>query len=390
MTRIKRIIIFLAVGLLFVFLSSNIIGQDISSRAIILGIGIDYDSETKEYIATTEIISPGGGSDQQVGTFSKIVEGRGDTIASALNDIYAQTGRKTSLGQCQILLLGESMYKQVDLNQCLPYFILSEAFKDSSSLCCTVGEANALMKTRLPFSDSISLTLVELLKDAGKLVAVPSTFLSKFMQSQLSITHAGVLNIIEYVENTDQASEQSDNSHPQGTYRCGNVAVFKNNQYVVSLDSEQSLAYTILATDCVGQLFAVQDDREEDFYPDKVCTVLTQKNVDYKVTQDNSQLSVVVEVDTKVHNLLNGYQGKETPTHPRWTATLSPDMIEQTKTQIVDLLDKFFAVQKQYNFDVVNIYKVYELKYGKEWKELSNQVSFDEFQLSYQVSVGEN
>lgn len=388
MSRVKRILILILVGALLLLLSTSIIGQDISARAIVLGVGIDWDEENQQYIATTEIVSPGGGSDQQVGTFSKIIEGKGVTVAYALNDIYAQTGRRTSLGQCQILLLGESLYKNTDLRQTLPYFIRSETFKDSASLCCTVGEANALMKTQLPFAGSISFTLVELLKDAGQLVAVPAITLNRFVQSQLILSRSGAINLIEYKKSSDQQQDQS-NSHPQGTYKCGNVAVFRDNRYVTSLDENDSLAYTLIGTDCIGQLFPVTNQTDNPLEPPKICTVLTNKSIDLAVNDDNGQKQVTVVLKTKVHSLLNGYQGEEGIFHPKWTGNLTDDMLQQTKSQIISLLDGFFQKQNEYDFDIVNIHKVFEMKYGTQWGEQFGELPFEQFTVSYDIKVEE-
>lgn len=392
MSRWKRILILLGCGALLIFLSLSYSGQDISARAIVLGVGVDWDSETQQYIITAEIVSPGGGSDQQVGTFSKLVEGRGDTMAHALSDIYAQTGRKSSLGQCQILLLGESMYKNTNMLQSLSYFSMSEAFKDSSSVCCTVGEANALMNTQLPLSGSISFTLVELLKDAGKLVAIPSTTLNKFTQSQMVLTRSGVLSVIEYVESKDvQKSDNSqDSEKPQGTYKCNTVAVFKDNKYVTTLDDTQSLAYTLLATDCIGQIYTVKDDRNNGYNPELVSAVVTDKSTDIALEKDGDKLKVTFTVDTEVHGLANGYHGKEGIFFPKWTESMTDSMLSQIKQSMTEQLNYYFEAQKQYDFDVVNIYKAYEIKYGSMKAPVEEKLPMDNIEVNVKVEVTEN
>lgn len=392
MNRGKKILILLGCGALLIFLSLSFSGQDISARAIVLGLGVDWDEQTKQYLITAEIVSPGGGSDQQVGTFSKLVDGRGDTMSHALSDIYAQTGRKSSLGQCQILLLGESMYKYTDLLQCLSYFSLSEAFKDSSSVCCTVGEANALMNTQLPLSGSISMTLVELLKDAGKLVAVPSTTLNKFMQSQMVLTRSGVLSVIEYVENKDiqQSDNAGDSQKPQGTYKCNTVAVFKDNRFVTALDDTQSLAYTLLATDCIGQIYTVKDDHDNEYNPQLISAVVTDNSCDISVEQQGDKLNVTFTIDAEVHSLANGYHGKEGIFFPKWTETMTDGMLQQVKDSIFAQIEEYFKAQKQYNFDIVNIYKAYEIKYGASDQPIQQHLPMENIVIDVKVNVTEN
>ena len=106
---LKYAFIFLLVAVAF-WIISGYVKSELADRAVVLGIGIDYQEEVFE--VTAEVISPGqsteGGSQVQ----SKLLVGRGETVPLAIQDIYQTSGKNPSLGQTGFILLGEGMKQQ--------------------------------------------------------------------------------------------------------------------------------------------------------------------------------------------------------------------------------------------------------------------------------------
>lgn len=98
MYNIKRVFIFVALITAVVVISASFVGESVTDRAIIIGIGIDGSAEGVR--VTAEVISPSTG--EQVGAFSKVVSANGKTVATAIQRIAEITGKEASLKMSEI------------------------------------------------------------------------------------------------------------------------------------------------------------------------------------------------------------------------------------------------------------------------------------------------
>ena len=207
-------------------------GQDISSREIIVGVAVDYDNASKQYQICAEVVSPGGGQNQQTGTFSKFITGEGSTMEQAFTNMYSQTGMTPSLGQCQILALGKSLYTSVNLKNVLAYFVTYDSFKDNSNVCCIDGEAKQLIETQMPLSKSLSLTLAQLFADKGETVGTISHTVNDFVKKQMEQKMCACANLVRFIAQPQPIDEQNTVEN-QGSYDCQQQVVFKDFNYVI-------------------------------------------------------------------------------------------------------------------------------------------------------------
>lgn len=168
MNTLKRTAIILAVGVALILLSSLFGGKDISSRSIVLGIGLDYDTDSEIYNITAEVVSPHENNETSNVQFSKLIEGSGPTPEEAVYDIFTRLGRIPSLGQCLIVLLGQDLYENIPVDSAVTFFSYLNSFKDSSLVCCVKGKAMDIMQNKLPVGKSFSFSLTELLGSSKK------------------------------------------------------------------------------------------------------------------------------------------------------------------------------------------------------------------------------
>lgn len=121
MSNLKRLAAVVVVVAVVALIATSFKGSEVLNRAIILGLGVD-SAENGGIELTAEVVAPGNGT-EQVGTFSKIVSVRGETINTAIQNIAEVTGKEASLGQCVVLVLGQQYCETVDFSDLTEYFI---------------------------------------------------------------------------------------------------------------------------------------------------------------------------------------------------------------------------------------------------------------------------
>ncbi len=383
MKSAKKLMLLVAVGAVLIFLSVSFTANDISSRGVVLGLGLDY--QQGQYTVTAEIVAPGGNQDQQVGTFSSIVVASGDTVPSALANMYAQTGRQISLGQCQLLILGEGLYTANMVADVLPYFTMSDEYKDSSALCAVVGEAGDIMTTQLPLSKSISMTLVDLLKQTSIYASVPNVTLSRFAQSGLCLSRDSMCPLVQYVA---QPSETEDSANTAvGIYNCFDMVLFSNFDYVSTVGRYNSVGYTLLDNRIIGQVYSLPNDSQDTMTSSMVSVYVTDKQVDISVGQDNV---IDIAIDISLQEMSDTDIDNGGALHPQISSRLTDSMLDNIRSQIIQQAGAFLQLQKDVDVDIVGLFKALELHYGTQWVQDNYTMPLSQLDIALSVTVVED
>ena len=353
-----------AILLLVVALSFS--GQDISSREIIVGVAVDYDQPNHLYQVCAEVVSPGGGQDQQTGTFSKFITGEGATMEQAFTNMYAQTGMTPSLGQCQILALGKSLYTSVNLKNVLAYFITYDSFKDNSNVCCIDGDAKDIIQTQMPLSKSLSLTLAQLFADKGETVGTISHTVNDFVKKQMEQTMCACANLVSFLPDT-QPIVEPNTTPAQGSYDCQRQVVFKDFSYVATLNQQQSRGYTLLKKGSLGQIFIVSNDDADGYQPIIATVGIADKKVDATCNQVDGAYCYNIDMDVLVRSVRTGQISKGGLLFPKSQPLLTKQILQQAKQQIQDDVHAFFKAQQANDVDVIDCYQHFYAKYKSSW-----------------------
>lgn len=389
----KRVALIFLVGIILIVISTGIKGLYIKDRSIIVGVGIDYEVDSEEYVLTSEILTPSTGNGGEIGTFSKFFVTRAKTMGQAVLEIYKQTGNQPSLGQCQTILLGESLYTNENIKHCLSYFNTLESVIDSATLCCTKGNAHDLMQSKLPTDQSVSFTISQLVQGSGENTSVVNTNLNEFILNQITLGNAGVLNMVEYIPQESPANKQSEEDIV-GSYSLSTLGAFKNFNFVVLLDEDQATAYTLLKSHSVGQSYVVKSMEVDKNESTMLTMVVNDKKENIRVNQtgnlDEEKFEVTLSINVGASALLRGYWGREGDFYPVLESAVKPEHLEQLQEQVTEQINSLVKLIKENNIDILNVYRTFEIKYGKEWQEKINDVNLDEMDYKIEFSAHEN
>ena len=342
-------------------------GQDISSREIIVGVGVDYDQASGSYQVCAEVVSPGGGQSQQTGTFSKFITGEGSTMEQAFTNMYSQTGMTPSLGQCQILALGKSLYTSINLKNVLAYFVTYDSFKDNSNVCCIDGEAKHLIETQMPLSKSLSLTLAQLFADKGETVGTISHTVNDFVKKQMEQKKCACANLVSFIAQP-QPVQETNTVENQGSYDCQQQVVFKDFNYVATLDKQQSKGYTLLKQGSLGQVFVVSNSQADGYQPQITTVGIADKQIETNCSRSEQGYVYNIDIHALVRSVRTGQISKGGLLFPKSHPLLNEQILSQATSQLQDDVNAFLQAQQSYDVDVIDCYQHFYAKYKDKWE----------------------
>ena len=374
MSNIKRVGIVLAVVAVALIIGSSFKGSDILERSIILGLGIDGTDDV--ITLTAEVVSPGNGT-EQVGTFSKTVTVSGRTIGEAIQNIAENTGKEASLGQCVVLIFGQEFYENVDFSDTIDYFVNHHSLKESTVICCSEGSAKDLLNNSDALSQSVSLSVATLMLDEAEKIAIDTNNLLKYARSQTELHRTGFLNKIKFVPSENKDAQDPDKTQGFFTYR--EIAVFRENKYVCTLDEEEVQGMALFIQDVVGETFVAEMDNL------KRTLQVNNKSIEQKTTDDGG-----LEIKIKLSVRLGRTDSEEVSgaISAKKEKEIDPKVLEEVQKQAQALAEKYLAKQAEYDFDLLKFHEAYRQKDGTS-KELAQKPTAD-FPIKLTIEIKEN
>lgn len=375
MSNIKRIAIVILIVAAVGIVAGSFNGSDVLDRAIILGMGVDA-AEDGGVILTAEIVSPGNGT-EQVGTFSKTVTVKGETINVAIQNVAELTGKEASLGQSVVLVLGEQYFKTVDFSDLTEYFINHHSFKESAVICCCEGSAKDLFNKADALTQSMSLAITTAVLDESEKIAVSSNSLLEYARSQYELDRTGFLNLITFVPSDNADAQLPDKTLGYISYR--QLAVFRQNKYVCTLDDQLVKGMSLFKPQVTGETFVS--------FEDTVTRTVQVTNKDVKLKPDGkggfeAELKITVRYgrtdSEEVSGAITAKNDKEIP----------QKVLDDVLKQIQTVAERYLAAQVQYNFDLLDFHESYRQKEGSSAALADKPMS--EFPVALTVKVQED
>ncbi len=351
MSNFKRIgavlLFFVAIGVIAVSFK----GSNVLDRAIILGIGVDA-ADDGGVVMTAEVVSPGNGT-EQVGTFSKIVTVKGETINVAIQNVAEVTGKEASLGQCVVLVLGQEYCEKVNFGDLTEYFINHHSFKESAVVCCCEGSARELFNKGNALAQSMSLAIATALLDEAEKIAVANNSLLEFARSQNELHCTGFLNRVRFVpsQNTDSSSPDKE----MGFISYREICVFRANKYVATLSEQAVKGMSLFSPDVYGETFV-------SFQDTVTRTVqVTEKSV--KLEPDGKG-GFKAEIEATVRYGRTDSEEVSGPITAKNDKEIPREVLDDVAEQMRYVAEKFLAEQVKYDFDLLKFHEAYRQKQG--------------------------
>ncbi len=278
----KRInIALLLAALLCVALCGCVRYSELSDRAIVQALGIDYLPDKKIYRISMQYFaqSAEGGKNQIDKTQPNVLKsvGEGDSVLTAAKNASVMSGKDLLLSENRLIIIGKELCNY-DLNRTLEFFIANYHSHPQTYVVAAENTAEELIDIRFKegYVSSRHITgLLENAKDEGKM---PSRISYQLMTNLYSSGSAFLPQLAISKQKTDSTVPSETGSKQQGSEGDGGTE--KNS------DSEQQGEDTIILKG--GIIFS--DSKMVGEIDDDTCTALQFliNNIDeYSVTVDD-------------------------------------------------------------------------------------------------------
>ena len=255
----KSIVYYLCIllFLLIAFFSNDFNLVNVQKTAIVTAIAIDKEEDG--FSLTALIASPasqgndGSATTGQTADGYATVQGRGKTVAEALEKINAKTGWYPKLVFCRVLLLGETLC-QGNVFDALDYFLRNDYAADDPLLAASDGKAGELLQAKPPLKTAVSEAIEKVLSDQPKRVgAVLTTTLRPFAISYFSAGNSGMMPLI-----SKETREDGD------IFTASKTALFQNGRRIGALDEQGTFALSCIKNALRLASYTVQSQGEEN------------------------------------------------------------------------------------------------------------------------------
>ena len=151
--------------------------KEFNQLAIAQTIAVDYDKG--QYELTIQLVMPTA-SDTDVSSDSMwIIQGNGESVAEAMEQISRSAPRELYLDHLDIVLLGEGLL-QHDVRQGMEYLIQEDVLRRRTSLLAVKGNAGELLQIKQKLADVDIYYLRNLLRDQRQWVKGGDTVINDY------------------------------------------------------------------------------------------------------------------------------------------------------------------------------------------------------------------
>lgn len=235
--RTKWIVVLLSVVFLLIF-GRTVNSPALTKTAIVIGIGVDFDSAKSEFEVTTQSVqmlsNTNGTGGQRFDTFSAT----GKTISSALDDISQKMGLIISLAHCEVLVLSQSALKLDHLQIVYP-LISMYALREQAIIVSGSISPRELLSVRIGTTVSSPYFLQTAIVNNEGTDGLIKTTAKDLLARSLSRSEATAIPYIIPSKMQDQPQGEQEELKDNFEFDLSRVLVF-NHDKAEALDGELS------------------------------------------------------------------------------------------------------------------------------------------------------
>ena len=365
---------------LFLVLGSMLSGEPLSSRAMVVGFGIDLTEDGKLEVSA-QILQAGKGSDTAAMN-SRVVTGTHDTIAGALGKVSEKTGLTVTLTHCNVVLLGRKTAESRDVYSVMNYLITNNYLSENAYLFATDGKAGELLNTKTGFGGNASLYIQQLIGQYGEYNDVGSRTLQQFVVDYHRPCHANWLPLIttEPVDpeiSESAASDGGSSKETEYTFNVNSVMLYDQNAFIAEHGPDGMKAINYVKNKIKkGNLEAKGDNDEE------IVLYILDKKTSLKYDYETLTVNIKVEIDAILKEIIDNSSDDKFVDRTAVTDT----EIKTAEDNVKNVIEEFFSALQEYKLDVFGFCEGFYARFGKKAEGLCAKDM--NIQVEVKVKVG--
>ncbi len=391
--KTKAILFF--IFLLTIMFFSNDFGLiNIEKTAIVTAIAIDYNTtpgESEKYLVTAQIAVPEV-SNTTAENPKAIIEGKGKTIAEAINSIGNISGWYPKLAFCNLIICGKNTANENLLKE-MDFFATTLNIQDSATVILAENNASELLKTASPFDNISSFALQKiLLKDPGFDNDVAVMDVRNFIKGCFSRNQSSYMPLVKIIKQSDtkkegeksgeNKNENENENKGDALFDATSTALFKSGKLVYTLDKELTTTFNLLIKKSSSTTLpiTIQKEGKSENY------LLSLLDVTPKIKLTANETDLFLNLELKIYakivyddiNFSDATYTKNVP--------LPTTLIRQTENTLTRRIEKLVNTLKESKCDFFNVSELlYRFNYKHYFRYKDNYL--DKLKLKTVVSV---
>lgn len=345
--RTKYIVIIFACIFLIVF-GRTIETPSLSKTAIVLGVGIDYNEENREFEVSTQTILVGASTGDTSQTTYNNYTGKGKTISGALDDISQKMGLLITLSHCNVLFVSTNALKLDHFHLLYPLIVMYE-LPEQAIVVSGNQSPREMLAIRVGTTVSSPYFLQSSLLNEEGSDGMIRTTVKNMLARSLSRSKSVVIPYIKTQKLQDQPMTGQENLKDNYEFDLSQSLAFNHSDNVVIEKDMTEILALYFSKDASGTInYTAQNGDSIEF------KILKHK---VKMEADNRTVSVSIKLSVDVL----GIQHVNSNSVLSGADEIVKQYAEQLAKQISDILYGMFELSQEKNIDFLYLQeKVYQ------------------------------
>lgn len=364
--KVKWIFTLIAI-IAFLILGSMIPDDDLKSRAMAVGLGIDCDDDGN-VVACVQILTSSETEGKPAGT--RVVETKAKLLSSAITKITEICGMTLTVTHCNVILLGEKLVDSGDA--CKQIFTLLENtyISDNAYVFACEGTPMEVLSSKSAFGNNASQYLQQLISSYGTYDNIAYKMLRQIIVDYHDlgettympyIRKAAVPPKVPSSSEESASNASSDTEKEDYSYNLNDVVVLKKGALVGKYGEDASKAINYILT----KVDKGSDDFEIDAGVVGVFVLSNDVKKEYDLESKTFSASVKIGATVKDFKAKNEADMEET-----FAYVLSEKELKTCADDLKRKIEEFFEEMKQKDADVFEVRQSFYAKYGKKAKNI--------------------
>ena len=369
----SKLIVYALAAVSFMFFVNDYALVSADKVAIVVALGVDK-GENAPYQVSAEVLVPISGSGSNVTDGDNVVlVAEGDTISSAINGLFLNTGWYPKLNYCDVILLSREI-AETGAMDVLSYFLRSERILDSAIVTIADTSSKDILETITPL-DNLSSAAIEKISVQRYLsnAECATTILKDFAKDYYDEGIDNIVTIVKPVKLDSKQSKQDTQTTPKDIFQLfdlSNSAIFSNGKMVGEISDKLTQAYNFATDKIQTGNYLVKDVKNENPNNKKLADYDLQimkhsQKISVEIENNIPHLTISVKLLTKVSNTTENNSVFNLTTSTQIPANVLNTATEQLEAE----LENLFLTIKYLNSDIYGVGKNLHKFHLKEWRE---------------------
>lgn len=339
--RTKWIIIIIIAAILILF-GRTVETPSLTKSAVVLGIGVDYSQDTKEFEVTTQSVLVGASTGDTSQTTYNTYTGKGKTIAGALDDVSRKMGLIVSLAHCNVLFVSTEVLRLDHFQLIYPLVVMYE-LPEQAIVVSGDKSPQEMLAIRIGTTVSAPYFLQSSLINEEGSDGMIRTTAKDFLARSLSRSHAAVIPYIKATKLEDQPMTGQEDLKDNYEFDLSQSLAFSREEYVIIEKEMAEILALYFSNDVTGSLNYTAENGETVEFK------ILDKDIKVKANKRNISAEMELSVDlldiqhVDKNAVLTGADG------------LIIRYANELAQKIQNLLAEMFEMSKELNIDFLNL-----------------------------------